>query len=235
MLVLPSVTHGGTTFGHWGGANCPPYSAMCSSYDYDAPISEAGWATPKYHKLRELLIQYADSGQVIPDVPAPKLLIEIAPIQFTEVAPLFSNLPKPQESEDIHPMEYFDQGWGTILYRTTLPEAVAEGTLLFIDEAHDWTQIYADGKLLPRQKWTIDYADSESTSWGNYSADKIYDLQESTFWCTERRATFPHAVVINLGEECKVGGFRYLPRAEEGTPGAIKGYKAYVKQEAFKK
>lgn len=229
------MTHGGTTFGHWGGANCPPYSAMCSSYDYDAPISEAGWATPKYHKLRELLIQYADSGQVIPDVPAPKLLIEIAPIQFTEVAPLFSNLPKPQESEDIHPMEYFDQGWGTILYRTTLPEAVAEGTLLFIDEAHDWTQIYADGKLPPRQKWTIDYADSESTSWGNYSADKIYDLQESTFWCTERRATFPHAVVINLGEECKVGGFRYLPRAEEGTPGAIKGYKAYVKQEAFKK
>ncbi len=112
---------------------------------------------------------------------------------------------------------------------------MAEGTLLFIDEAHDWTQIYADGKLLPRQKWTIDYADSESTSWGNYSADKIYDLQESTFWCTERRATFPHAVVINLGEECRIGGFRYLPRAEEGTPSAIKGYKAYVKQEAFKK
>ena len=49
------MAHGGTTFGHWGGANCPPYSAMCSSYDYDAPISEAGWATPKYHKLRALL------------------------------------------------------------------------------------------------------------------------------------------------------------------------------------
>lgn len=61
---------GGTTFGHWGGANSPAYSAMCSSYDYDAPISEAGWATPKYYKLRELLTQYADSGQVIPDVPA---------------------------------------------------------------------------------------------------------------------------------------------------------------------
>lgn len=33
------MTHGGTTFGHWGGANSPAYSAMCSSYDYDAPIS----------------------------------------------------------------------------------------------------------------------------------------------------------------------------------------------------
>ena len=46
------MTHGGTTFGHWGGANSPAYSAMCSSYDYDAPISEAGWTTPKYYKLR---------------------------------------------------------------------------------------------------------------------------------------------------------------------------------------
>ena len=34
------MTHGGTTFGWWGGANNPAYSAMCSSYDYDAPISE---------------------------------------------------------------------------------------------------------------------------------------------------------------------------------------------------
>lgn len=52
------MTHGGTTFGHWGGANSPAYSAMCSSYDYDAPISEAGWATDKYFKLRDLLADY---------------------------------------------------------------------------------------------------------------------------------------------------------------------------------
>ena len=49
------MTHGGTTFGHWGGANNPAYSAMCSSYDYDAPISEAGWATDKYFLLLYLL------------------------------------------------------------------------------------------------------------------------------------------------------------------------------------
>lgn len=52
------MTHGGTTFGWWGGANNPAYSAMCSSYDYDAPISEAGWTTPKYFQLRDLLKQY---------------------------------------------------------------------------------------------------------------------------------------------------------------------------------
>ena len=67
----------------------------------------------------------------------------------------------------------------------------------------------AEGKPLSRQKWQIDYADSESTSWGNYAADKVYDLQESTYWV------------------------RYLPRAEEGAPGAIKGYKVYVKETPF--
>lgn len=144
------MAHGGTTFGHWGGANCPPYSAMCSSYDYDAPISEAGWATPKYYKLRDLLMQYADSGQVIPDVPQALPVIEIPTIRLEEVAPLFDNLPEPQTTDSIQPMEAFDQGWGTILYRTTLPQDVDEGTILLVDEAHDWAQIFADGKLLGR-------------------------------------------------------------------------------------
>lgn len=63
------MTHGGTTFGHWGGANNPAYSAMCSSYDYDAPISEAGWATEKYFLLRDLLKGYLPAGQSLPTIP----------------------------------------------------------------------------------------------------------------------------------------------------------------------
>ena len=65
------MTHGGTTFGWWGGANNPAYSAMCSSYDYDAPISEAGWITPKYFQLRDLLKQYLPEGETLPEPPAP--------------------------------------------------------------------------------------------------------------------------------------------------------------------
>ncbi|WP_302315455.1 beta-galactosidase family protein, partial [uncultured Parabacteroides sp.] len=143
------MTHGGTTFGHWGGANSPAYSAMCSSYDYDAPISEAGWTTPKYFKLRELLAGYMDEGKTQSEVPAAKPIIEIPEFEMKEVAPLFGNLPEPKTSEDIKPMEQFDQGWGTILYRTTLP-AVTSGTTLLITEVHDWAQVYADGKLLGR-------------------------------------------------------------------------------------
>ncbi len=144
------MTHGGTTFGHWGGANNPAYSAMCSSYDYDAPISEAGWTTEKYFLLRDLLKNYLPAGETLSTVPEALPVIEIPEIQFEQAAPLFANLPKPKQSADIQPMEQFGQGWGTILYRTTLPEAVEAGSILKITEVHDWAQVFADGKLLAR-------------------------------------------------------------------------------------
>ena len=38
------------------------------------------------------------------------------------------------------------------------------------------------GQKISRENWKIIYADSEETRSGNRTADKIYDLQESTFW-----------------------------------------------------
>lgn len=142
------MTHGGTTFGWWGGANNPAYSAMCSSYDYDAPISEAGWTTPKYFQLRELLQQYLPEGETLPEPPAAFPVIDVPAVTEWEVAPLFENLPASNKTDDIKPMEYFDQGWGTILYRTVLNEDISG--VLHIDEVHDWAQVFADGKLLGR-------------------------------------------------------------------------------------
>ena len=485
------MTHGGTTFGWWG-ANNPAYSAMCSSYDYDAPISEAGWTTDKYFALRDMLKNYLQEGEKLPDVPQALPVMEVPAIKFTQIAPLINNLPTPKQTEDIKPMEKFDQGWGTILYRTSLPEEVKAGTILRITEQHDWTQVFADGKLLarldrrageqevvlpalkagtqldllveamgrvnfdksihdrkgitekvelvngkdiealknwtvynfpvnydfvadknyqdmnssafcgiekndesvpayyratftldkvadtffnmeswgkgmvwvnghamgrfweigpqqtlympgcwlkkgvneiivldlkgpreatvtgldkpildmlrvtvpethrkegqnlkltnetpvasgsfnqgngwqevkipaaqgryfcleglssfdgtnvaavaefdvldekgqkiPRENWKIVYADSEETRSGNRTADKIYDLQESTFWQTVDNVAYPHQVVIDLGKEYKVTGFRILPRAEQGAPGMIKDYKVYVKTGNF--
>lgn len=144
------MAHGGTTFGWWGGANNPSYSAMCSSYDYDAPISEAGWTTDKYFALRDMLKNYLDSGQILPDIPEAIPVMEIPAIRFTQSAPVCFNLPEPKQCEDIMPMEKFDQGWGSILYRTSLPRDVQAGTVLKITEQHDWTQVFVDGKLLAR-------------------------------------------------------------------------------------
>jgi len=477
------MTHGGTTFGWWGGANNPAYSAMCSSYDYDAPISEAGWLTPKYYQLRDLLQQYLPAGQTLPEPPEAFPVIEVPAITEWEVAPLFDNLPDPKQTESVKPMEQFDQGWGSILYRTTLKEDI-EGTL-HLDEMHDWAQVFADGQLLgrldrrqgeftlplksplkkgtqldilveamgrvnfdksihdrkgitekvevisdgqatelkgwsvynlppfyefvsnknyqkgqvvngpayyratfrldktgdtfldmqtwgkgmvwvnghamgrfweigpqqtlympgcwlkegeneiivldlkgpaetkvvglekpildmlrtqapethrkdgqnlklnaekpihkgtfkpgngwqevkfatptqgryfclnamsnydgnniasiaefdvldangkpvSRENWKIVYADSEETRSGNRTADKIFDLQESTFWQTVDNTAFPHQVVIDLGKEYNVSGFRMLPRAEKNAPGLIKDYAVYVKKTDFK-
>ena len=477
------MTHGGTTFGWWGGANNPAYSAMCSSYDYDAPISEAGWLTPKYYQLRDLLQQYLPAGQTLPEPPEAFPVIKVPAITEWEVAPLFDNLPEPKQTESVKPMEQFNQGWGSILYRTTLKEDIS-GTL-HLDEMHDWAQVFADGQLLgrldrrqgeftlllksplkkgtqldilveamgrvnfdksihdrkgitekvevitdgkatelkdwsvyslppfyefvsnknyqkgqavngpayyratfhldktgdtfldmqtwgkgmvwvnghamgrfweigpqqtlympgcwlkegeneiivldlkgpaetkvvglekpildmlrtqapethrkdgqnlklnaekpihkgtfkpgngwqevkfatptqgryfclnamsnydgnniasiaefdvldangkpvSRENWKIVYADSEETRSGNRTADKIFDLQESTFWQTVDNTAFPHQVVIDLGKEYNVSGFRMLPRAEKNAPGLIKDYAVYVKKTDFK-
>ncbi|VDP81822.1 unnamed protein product [Echinostoma caproni] len=48
--------HGGTNFGYTAGT--PDQVPSTTSYDYDAPISEAGDATPKYRMLQEAIHKY---------------------------------------------------------------------------------------------------------------------------------------------------------------------------------
>ena len=90
-----------------------------------------------------------------------------------------------------------------------------------------------NGKPVSRENWKIVYADSEETRSGNRTADKVFDLQESTFWQTVDNTAYPHQIVIDLGKEYNVTGFRMLPRAEAGAPGLIKDYKVYVKKSDF--
>ena len=88
--------------------------------------------------------------------------------------------------------------------------------------------VNAVGARLSREPWTVKYADSEETKRGNNTAEKSFDLQESTYWRTERGAALPHLMVIDLGSEQTITGFDYLPRMEEGAPGSIKDYKIFV-------
>ena len=115
----------------------------------------------------------------------------------------------------------------------------AKGRLLCIEclsaqdgkEVSAIAEIYAldaQGKRLSREPWTTKYADSENEN-GNHTGDKVYDLQESTYWQTSKGASFPHLLVIDLGSEQTVSGIEYLPRAEQGAPGSVKNYKIYVK------
>ncbi len=91
-----------------------------------------------------------------------------------------------------------------------------------------------NGTPIPRTDWKIRYADSEEIRSGNCSGDKIFDLQESTYWMTVDNVAYPHQIVIDLGKNYSVSGFRYLPRAEKGFPGMIKDYKIYLNKTDFK-
>lgn len=140
------MTHGGTNWGHWAGANSPGFAPDVTSYDYDAPINEAGQATPKFYELRDMMAQYAD-GRKLPAVPKAIPTIAIPRIQFTEVAPLFDNLPEGKSVTGIRSMETFDQGWGNILYRTIISQDLP-ASILRVTEAHDYAQVFINGQLL---------------------------------------------------------------------------------------
>ena len=98
----------------------------------------------------------------------------------------------------------------------------------------EWYMLDESGQRLSREPWQIAYADDEDVSSGNKNADKIFDLQESTYWSTNRGVQFPHTVIIDMGQDKTMSGFQYLPRMEEGAPESIKDYRIYVKSEAFK-
>nr|CAI9712259.1 unnamed protein product [Rangifer tarandus platyrhynchus] len=49
---------GGTNFAYCNGANMP-YQPQPTSYDYDAPLSEAGGLTEKYFALQDIIQKFA--------------------------------------------------------------------------------------------------------------------------------------------------------------------------------
>lgn len=139
------MTHGGTSFGWWAGANNKGFAPDCTSYDYDAPIDEQGSATEKYYQLRELLQKHSEVK--LPAVPKPMPIISIPEIKFEECAPLFraGNMPEAIASHDALPMEQYDQGYGNILYTTSLP-AIKAGAYLRISDMCDFAIVTIDGK-----------------------------------------------------------------------------------------
>ena len=116
------MTHGGTNWGHWAGANSPGFAPDVTSYDYDAPISEAGHYTPKYDALRQTLAKYAPGK--LPKAPKEVPVMAVPEFSLTEVAPLMANLPEPVSSEEVLTMEDLDMGCGSVLYRTPLHPAL---------------------------------------------------------------------------------------------------------------
>lgn len=137
------MAHGGTTFGLWSGANAP-YVPETSSYDYSAPISEAGWVTEKFEKSRALMAQHLLPGETLPEPPPPNPVMAFAPVAATGSATLFNVLP-PQALREEKPrnMEAYDQGFGCVLYRTEIPAGASAA--LKAAAVKDFAYVYVDG------------------------------------------------------------------------------------------
>ncbi len=152
------MTHGGTNWWHWAGANSPGFAPDVTSYDYDAPINEAGQTTDKYWELRNMMATFTD-GKRLPPVPKEFPVVSVPKTEFHEVAPLFDNLPEPLSSTDIKTFEELNQGWGSVLYRTTVPQSVTTESILQVTEAHDYAQVFLNGQFVGK----LDRINHEST------------------------------------------------------------------------
>src|SRR5439155_9364320 len=113
---------------------------------YDAPITEAGWTTDKFDRTRALFSKYLLPGETIPDAPPRNPVMAFPAVEAIEFAPIFSNLPEPITDEKPRTMEQYDQGYGCILYRTTLPPGAA--ATLDAQAVHDFGFVYLDGQRI---------------------------------------------------------------------------------------
>jgi beta-galactosidase len=140
------MVHGGTTFGWMNGANNDHggYQPDVSSYDYDAPIDEAGRPRPKYFTLRALIAQATHTTP--PPVPQLAPLLTIPPVTLQRSLSLWSALPPPIEAEQPPSMEDVDQAYGYILYRARVGGMAGRQTLAFT-ALHSYARVYLDGRL----------------------------------------------------------------------------------------
>ncbi|XP_021359031.1 beta-galactosidase-like isoform X1 [Mizuhopecten yessoensis] len=141
---------GGTNFGYWNGANYfvfPLFEPVPTSYDYDAPLTEAGDITPKYHTLRQVISKY----NTLPDIPIPtssqKAKYGTVPMKFVgTVQDLLPQLSPTGGVISTHPltMEAIGQNQGFALYRHVLKKDHNINTVLQVSGVRDRGYVMLD-------------------------------------------------------------------------------------------
>jgi len=138
------MIHGGTNFGFTSGANYDKEHDIqpdMTSYDYDAPISEAGWATPKYNALRELL-----KNSETPNIPDQIPVITIPNISLTKAIDLEDLKSKidPVIEDNPQTFEQLNQGHGYVWYSKKFTQPISGK--LELNGLRDYAIVYLNGK-----------------------------------------------------------------------------------------
>lgn len=137
------MAHGGTSFGLWGGCD-RPFRPDTTSYDYDAPISEAGWVGEKFAAYREGMRPFLPAGDTLSPPPPRNPVITIPAFTLKEAAPVRDNLPQ-RVLRDVspRPIEAYDISRGIVVYRATLPAGPAG--VLEAAKVRDLAWVHVDG------------------------------------------------------------------------------------------
>ncbi len=149
--------HGGTNFGFYNGANMGgAYQPHITSYDYSAPLDEAGRPTNTYNLVRQKMKSLLPAD-TIPEVPPTNPIIAVSRFELREQGSLMGFLPKPLKSQNIVSMETLHQAYGYVLYRTRL-KGPANGRLT-LQELRDYAVVLVNGK----QVGTLDRRKKQSS------------------------------------------------------------------------
>ncbi|MEU4291844.1 beta-galactosidase [Kribbella sp. NPDC026596] len=134
------MLHGGTNFGLTSGANDKGvYRPTITSYDYDAPLDEAGNPTEKFHAFREVISRYAPVPDVVP-ASGPR-----APETSAALGSPLRLLAGPWGSWTEHStMPTLDElDARLVLFRTEVPGE--DPVLLSVGEVRDRAYVFLDG------------------------------------------------------------------------------------------
>jgi beta-galactosidase len=134
--------HGGTNFGAMSGANDKGiYRAITTSYDYDAPLDEAGRPTEKFFAFRDVLARRFGAPPPLPAEPDRFATFEVPFDRFSALpswttdVPEVDGTPAPNACTASQPL---------LRYRTTLPRR-DRAAVLTVAEVRDLATVIVDG------------------------------------------------------------------------------------------
>ncbi|SEC03692.1 glycoside hydrolase family 35 protein [Microbacterium hydrocarbonoxydans] len=134
--------HGGTNFGLTNGANHKGrYLPIVTSYDYDAPLDEAGNPTEKFFAFRDVIAKYAPVPEELPApaVAAPAFSVPLASAgSWTDAAATAPSSSAPVTFDELEHLS------ALVRYDVMLPEG--RGGLLRIDPVRDHAWVSVDGQ-----------------------------------------------------------------------------------------
>lgn len=151
------MVHGGTNFGFWAGANYNTDTNIqpdITSYDYDAPISEAGWATDKYMAIRQVMQRHVPYS--IPEVPDRIPVIQLPEVFFDRAVDVLSVLEKQAPVQADEPLTFEDlgQGFGYVLYRRHFNQPISG--VMHVPGLADFATVYVNGKKVGELNRVLD-------------------------------------------------------------------------------